>query len=190
MDATLEVAIAPQRYTLAEFYALPDDDNQYELIDGELFEMAKPGPNRKHGDIIAAFSQYLRNYVVPAQLGKVYAGAACIPDPTKNDYVIPDVAFVTKERLVGQDEDGPLMVAPDLVVEVNSPSDRVEGISKKIKAYRRDGVKLSWSVYPLDEFVLVYTGESKHVAILNLEDELDGGNVLSGFKLKVSALFE
>lgn len=186
-----------KKYTLEEFYALLEEmaengeEQQLELIDGEIFPMARPGPNARHGDIVGAFTQHLRNYVKPNKLGRIYAGASCIPDPSSKNYVIPDVAFVSAERLPADfDDNGPIPVAPDLVVEVNSPTDTVEGISLKIKNYQQAGVRLIWSVYPLDNFIVVYRLGQSNKILLNLEDELEGLDVLPGFKLKVSSIFE
>lgn len=189
--------IPRKKYTLEEFYVLLEEmaengeEGQLELIDGEIYPMARPGPNARHGNIVIKFGRYLDAFASEKKLGEVFAGASCIPNPSSKNYVIPDVAFVSAERLPADfDGNGPIPVAPDLVVEVNSPTDTVENISLKIKNYQQAGVRLIWSVYPLDNFIIIYRLGQSNKILLNLENELDGVDVLPGFKIKVSTIFE
>lgn len=183
-------------YTLEEFLQLdlPDEDStQYELIGGKIYSMKKnPGPSSLHAQIVTTIAASLWNFAGRGQasLGKVLSGSAC-EFPTC--FLVPDVAFVLASRLVaegGMDSIGPLTVIPDIVVEVDSPSDDNQKMFDKIVAYRAAGVPLIWSVQLLEKYVLVRHPQDVKPLLLGVEDELSGEDVLPGFKLPVRQLFE
>ncbi len=198
-------------YTLEEFYQWVNEygepERQYELINGEIVEMneREPGPSGRHGEVMLVLGQYLLNYVRAHKLGRVFVNSACTlgisssshevansPKTSKKartNYLVPDVLFVRQELLQNKFE-GPIPVLPDLIAEINSPSDTTEAIRDKIAIYKKAGVRLLWSIYLLEEYVVVYRLDEPKRTFLNPEDELDGEDILPGFKLKVSALFE
>jgi Uma2 family endonuclease len=105
----------------------------------------------------------------------------------------PDVAFVSYERWpkgrpVPPDEDVAWEVAPDLAVEVVSPTDRAGELMTKIVEYLQAGVRQVWVVYPLQRFVLIYESLTKIRGVTEIE-ELDGGDVLPGFRTPLAGLF-
>jgi|GEM_PF-263554 len=185
-------------YTVEEFLALEwddDDDEEYELIQGRIVpRREKIGPSGKHSRISTKIAYYLEAYAGlgagEQQLGEVYTEGPCnLGRPKGSSYVVPDVCFVAAGRTPANFS-GPIPVAPDLVVEINSPSDTLENIHTKIESYLAAGVGLIWSVYLLDKYVIMYRlGESRRL-FLELEDELDGSTVIPGFKLKLNALFD
>ncbi len=184
-------------YTVEEFLNLnlpDDDDNEYELIRGRLVAKPKGGVSGEHGDMVARITTELNVFAgVRAgekSLGKVYSGASSNLGLSQGrSYVEPDVCFVLKDRTPPKFK-GPIPVAPDLVIEVWSPSDTTEKIQNKIEAYLEAGVRLIWSVYLLSKFVLVYRLNEPDLKLLNLKDELDGEDVIPGFKVAVRNLFE
>ena len=104
----------------------------------------------------------------------------------------PDVAFVVYERWA---KGRPLPesanawdVLPNLVVEVISPTDLSEDVQEKVAEYFRAGVTLVWVVYPRSHQWHVYESPSS-IRVLARTDELDGGNVLPGFRLPLTELF-
>lgn len=104
----------------------------------------------------------------------------------------PDAAFVSYERWP-KDRPMPLAgtawdVAPDLAVEVLSPTDLVEELMDKIAEYFQAGVRLVWVVFPRTRLIQVYDSLTQ-VRGLTATDELDGGAVLPGFRTPVAALF-
>ena len=104
----------------------------------------------------------------------------------------PDAAFVSYQRWP-KDRPMPLAgnawdVAPDLAVEVISPTDLIEEVMDKIAEYFQAGVRLVWVVYPRLRMIQVYESPTR-ISILTSADELDGGNVLPGFRTPVAALF-
>ncbi len=80
-------------------------------------------------------------------------------------------------------------VIPDLAVEVVSPSNAAEHVTEKIEEYFEVGVRQVWVVFPNQRKIYVYSSPSS-VRILTQDDELDGGDVLPGFRLAVATLFD
>jgi Uma2 family endonuclease len=97
---------------------------------------------------------------------------------------IPDAAFFSWHRFPGRKlERGPFVeAAPDLAVEVISPSNTRREIERKIQDYFQAGACLVWCVYPLTKTVRVFTSPEQSIE-LNAEQTLDGGDVLPGFTL-------
>ncbi len=183
-----------RKYTLEEFLNLdfPDDDCEYELIRGEIVPRKKGGVSAKHGEIVGRLSQHFNIYLdANPSFGRAYAQASCSlgqTDPAAS-WVEPDVSLVKAGRTPAKFK-GAIPVAPDLIVEVNSPSDSDEKIQQKIELYQATGVGEVWSVYMLSQYVVVYRfGENRRI-FLDLPDELDGGIILPGFRLSVQKLFE
>ncbi len=178
-----------ETYTLKEYMALPDNGKQYELVKGKLVEMQ--GPSAGHGTIIATLCAYLNMFVFGKQLGMVSSNAAFVFDRIKdpNSARRPDVAFVSKSRLVGVDYNDAFPFPPDLAVEVVSRTDVWFEVSNKTVEYKEAGVPLVWVIFPPEQQVFVYSAGQK-VKMLLADDELDGSDVIPGFKLKVSALFD
>lgn len=103
--------------------------------------------------------------------------------------VVPDAAFVRQDRLPdGIRPKKYVPVRPDLAVEVISPTDEPGDIAKKRELYRRAGVPLVWWVDPDRRTVAVYR-DGEFAAELGETDELDGGEVLPGFRLRVAEIF-
>jgi Uma2 family endonuclease len=103
--------------------------------------------------------------------------------------VVPDVAFVRWDSLPGRTRPkGFCPVPPDLAVEVVSPSDTPGDVAGKMERYRRAGVPLVWWIYPERRAVIVFRA-GQQVAELREGDELDGGEVLPGFRLLVADIF-
>src|SRR6195256_2644333 len=125
--------------TVADLDACPDDNNRYELIEGELFVSRAPGipPQRVINNLQLAFGNYLKNNPI----GIVVPGAGAIF--SNYDAVIPDLAFVSNERwdqvVTGEKFTGAL----DLVIEILSPGtqNRLRDLSAKRGLYGKYGVK-------------------------------------------------
>ena len=77
---------------------------------------------------------------------------------------------------------------PDLVVEVISPRDTDRTIQRKLREYFAAGVRQVWVVRPLDESISIYDSP-KSVRILGADEELDGGDILPGFRIPIAPIF-
>ncbi len=182
--------VSEKLYTIPEFLALDlPSDVEYELIGGKVVARPRGSTSGRHGRIVGRLSQWLNNYLDIGSVGVVYTEASCTLGVSEGlNYPKPDVCFVATGRSP-EDFDGPIPVAPDLVIEVWSPSDTDEGRLEKIKAYQAAGVRLIWSIHMLDKYIMVYRYDQPR-SFLDLKDDLDGEDVLPGFKLPVSKLFE
>jgi Uma2 family endonuclease len=197
MSITFEEKI----YTIAELLAFEpsdDEDSEYELdedielIEGVIVRRGTTGA--KHAEITITVGTALNVFGGKAagsnRLGTIYSGATTdLGNPKGKNAPKPDVCFVSLAQFPDSFE-GIITVAPDLVVEVNSPSDTEERKFEKLQAYHHAGVKIIWSIHMLEKFVLVYKLGEAYPKLFNLADELDGGDVLPGFKLAVKSLFE
>lgn len=186
---------APYPMTIAQMQALPDDEWQYELVDGRLVGM--PGSGNRASSIAAYLIGVLFAFVYPRRLGRV-SGAdgeydLTLPGATKETALIPDVAFVEAGRLPPQDSPQASAIphlAPDLVVEIASPSQHRPEMAAKARKYLEAGVRLVWIVWPDIHQVEVWRpGSDVPVAVLTDADQLDGLDVLLGFTHPVADVF-
>jgi Uma2 family endonuclease len=193
---TLEVT--EKLYTIEEFLEIefPDEDDSdfddLELIEGVI--VRRGTTSGKHADIVIRVGTALNNFAGHSadekRTGTVYAGASTnLGNPKGKNFPKLDVCFVLKETCPN-DFEGEIPVAPDLVVEVNSPSDTEERKFEKLQAYQQSGVKIIWSIHMLEKFVVAYKAGQDYPNFYTLKDEIDGGAVLPGFKLPVKTLFD
>ncbi|MCG8352416.1 MAG: Uma2 family endonuclease [Chloroflexales bacterium] len=139
------------RWTYADYAALPDDGQRYELIDGVLY--MTPAPNTGHQGASARFVTHLMTHVEFAGLGRVFAAPADV-ELAPNTVVQPDIivilnanlAIITPSRIVGP---------PDLLVEIASPSTAGYDRREKQDAYARAGVREYWVADPSAQTVEV-----------------------------------
>src|SRR5207253_1195167 len=78
---------------------------------------------------------------------------------------------------------------PNLAIEVISPTNTVVDLAQKIEDYFRSGVQVIWVLYPKQRMVHVWASPTQ-IDVVREQDELDGGSVLPGFRLRVATLFE
>ena len=182
------MATTTRLVTVEDVAALPDDTNRYDLIEGELYRMAAAGA--KHGEATVEILTAVALFVRPQNLGRVYTpdtGFVLARHP--DTLLCPDVAFVRTERLPPDEaRRGFLELAPDLAVEVISPSDRAREVAAKVRLYLDAGVRLVWTVHPEARTVTVWPPDAAPRTDTAAED-LDGGDVLPGFRLPVAAIF-
>ncbi|MBM3745377.1 MAG: Uma2 family endonuclease [Acidobacteria bacterium] len=170
--------------TVEELAHLPDDGRRYELDERELITMAPASEG--HGGLAAEVLGVLRNYVKEHSLGRVFSsdtGFRLADDTVR----APDVAFVRKERLTGRWMF--FQGAPDLAVEVFSPTDSVAQLMRKVQQYLRAGCHTVWVVYPETRQVHVLEASGSD-RILEAADQLEAPELLPGFAVTVAALFE
>ena len=181
-------ALAPKRkvWTDEELEALPKDGYKRELLDGEII-MSPVHAN--HGMVCLRFGAQLLQFVQQHKLGAVYDSSTGFR-LSETLLLSPDIAFVSKARLkkIMPALDKFLTGAPDLVVEVLSPSDRMSQINRKLDHYFEHGTKLAWLINWPKGQVHIYTPDSIE-ALTRPNDVLNGGAVLPGFKCKLSRIF-
>jgi len=176
--------------TSEQYLALPEEFDQNgnrikdELIAGEVVKMAPPSQlhNLIKVNIIEALIAYARaNRQICV---KPLAEMAFIV--TEHDTLVPDASVVTRNRLNPR-ESKYIAGAPDLAVEVVSPTDTASHLKSKVDAYLQNGSKTVWVVYPDSRSVMVYSGDAARElkADQQIEDPL-----LPGFSTPVSTFFE
>ena len=175
-------------FTAEELLCLPTTGRRLELVKGKVYEMAPAGG--PHGYVAMNIGILLGVHVRADGLGRVFAAETGFilhrdPDTVR----APDAAFISYDRL-GEEAipDGYLAVAPDLVVEVVSPSDTRREVREKVEEWLRAGVRLVWVIYPVTRSADVYRSLD-YVSHLSEDDVLDGEDVVPGFACRLGELF-
>lgn len=180
---------SPQIWTDEEFLRLADGPHRYELVHGELVDMGNSGA--KHGNLAIILSSALFPVVMEQQLGALFDSSTAFKMSNGNKRS-PDISFFAKERLQGMDDlpDGLLEGAPDLVIEILSPSNTIEEIDTKIEEYFANGARLVWVIHPRMHYILVYRSAQEPDRLVKAADVLDGEDVVPGFTFPVATLFQ
>lgn len=174
-------------YTAEDLEAM-GSDAPFILIDGRLVREERAS-GRRASQIAGLILTELNNFVRPRGLGEVYgADGAFILRRDPDTVLVPDAAFVRADRLPAGDDRGFVPVAPDLAIEVLSPSNRQRQIVRKVALYLATGSQLVWVIDPDAETVTVHERDAQP-RTLGEADTLDGGRVLSGFMLPLARLF-
>jgi len=185
MSAHLE-----QLFTVADLELMPDDGKRYELIEGDLVVSHAPGLS--HQEILDNLISYIKPFLRVNPVGKVWSTPGVIFD--NFNAVIPDLVFVSNERLGEVAATEKVPGAPDLAIEVLSPGkenlrrDR----SMKLKTYGKFGVSEYWIVDGFQRLVEIYrldNGELALNVVLRFSDELTTP-LLPGFTCAVRQIFE
>ena len=146
--ATTEDAV---KLTYEDYCRAPDDE-RYELLNGEL--MMVPAPNTKHQKILLGLGSELRRFVEKHELGEVYVAPLDVV-LSDTDVVQPDVLFISRAR-EHRITDKNVQGAPDLVIEILSPSTAERDLEDKHELYGRHGVLEYWIIDPVAETVAVH----------------------------------
>ncbi|HIJ94668.1 MAG TPA: Uma2 family endonuclease [Desulfuromonadales bacterium] len=146
------------RFTYVD-YLTWDDDQRWELIDGEVFCMS-PGPSRRHQELLLSLARPFADYLDDKKCSILVAPFDVCLSSISNELneeidtvVQPDILIVCDpEKLTDRACKG----APDLIIEIISPSTSKHDITTKYDLYQRYGVKEYWLLYPNDRTLLVY----------------------------------
>ncbi|NEQ64498.1 MAG: Uma2 family endonuclease [Symploca sp. SIO1B1] len=155
-----------------------------ELVDGNITIMSPSG--YQSDEVAAEVVALLRNWVKPRKLGRITASSAGFELPN-SDVRAPDVSFVLAERM----KISPLSfaeLAPDLMVEVKSPSDSLSALRKKIQNFLSQGTKVGILINPQKHRVEIYR-PGEEVVVLGDDDVLTIPDLLPGFEVAVADLW-
>lgn len=160
-------------------------DRRLELVCGELTEMTPVGG--PHSELTALLCSWLVPFVRKNKLGAVGTERGFILSRDPDTVRAPDVHFISRQRIAGREE-GFFLGAPDLAVEVVSPSDRASDVQARIRDYLAAGTRLVWLVDPQNETVTVYhpAGDAR---IRSGEQPVEGEDVLPGFSFRPTDVF-
>lgn len=175
--------------TVDQFERLPEEDGyRVELSAGRL--VREPLPAQRHGRIGIKLGACINDFAEASNLGLTFGEAGFVlcrdPDTVRG----PAVSFVSHARLPAQGYTGTFWhMAPDLAVEILSPSNRWAEMRRKAMEYLEAGSRLVWLIDPERRCATVYRpdAEALHVDAAGV---LDGGDVLPGFSLPLAELFD
>ena len=170
--------------TYADYALLPDDGRRHEIIEGEHY--VNPAPNLRHQTISFNLVLLIGTYVRERGLGRVYF-APCDVVLSDTDVLQPDLFFVSAARealLTAANVQG----APDLVIEILSPSTRVLDESVKLARYERFGVDEYWIVDPDARAITVYRRQQHALRRIAPSDPL-ASPLLPGLTVALSDVF-
>jgi Uma2 family endonuclease len=159
-----------------------------ELVRGEVIETMPPGG--RHGEIAGAIVALLRTWIKQGIGGYVGVEAGFVLNQQTALVRAPDVSYVRIDRIP---KDGVpeafWAIAPDLAVEVISPSETADVIREKVRDFLTAGTPLVWAVYPRTQEVIVHTPDGL-ARTYSAEDTIEYPDVLTGFSCKVAELFD
>ena len=179
--------ISPQLYTVADLIEISEGGEHYELYWGELRKM--PPPTREHGKLGQRIGWRASGFVEENELGETYLAETGFQLTSNPDTVLaPDWSFVSEGRSVPTGDGEYKRVAPDLVLEVRSPSESVRAFEAKLALWIELGVRLVWGLDPKRKSLTVYRAMGTP-EVLRETDELSGEDVLPGFSLPLSRVF-
>jgi len=175
--------------TADELLAMPTGmGKRYELVQGELRVMSPSG--WRHGNVVSNLHGKLVVHVGQHDLGMMFGaetGFRLAKDP--DTVRAPDIAFIAKKNIPSVlPHDGFWPGAPDLAVEVLSPSDRSGEVDEKIEAWLAAGCAAVWIVDPKLETVTIYLSRTD-VKITTAGETLIGDPAVPGFSCRVEELF-
>ncbi len=182
-----------RHFTADDLLTLPDDGWQYELVQGRLLQMPPAGID--HGaptdNLYFALAVHVRTH----GLGKLYPAETGFnlrqPDETEDTVLAADITFVRAERVPQPGGPAFPLLAPDLVVEAASEaSQRPKDMADNARLWLSRGVRQVWVVWPRARAVDVWLPGDVAARRLGADDDLDGGDVLPGFRFAVRGVFQ
>ena len=181
------VAREPTRKLTYEDYAMTPEGERWELIDGELF--MPPSPKEAHQSVQAALGTAMHNFARASGLGRVYFAPFDVV-LSDHDTLQPDLLFVSQDRLHIITEDN-VQGAPDLVVEIRSPSTARQDWTVKRDLYGRNGVKEYWLVDPEAATIAILLLEDGELKVSGVYGENDTvtASALEGFSVALGDIF-
>lgn len=175
--------------SVLEFEQLPEDDRyRQELVRGRVLREPRPAP--LHGRILARLSHLL--YEATEGSGKfvLLSDAGFVLEDDPPTVRGPDLAVVRRERVPPSGyAPGFWHIAPDIAIEIISPSNRASQMQDKVLQYLEAGVPIVWIVDPGTSSIIVHFAGGRS-QLLTMRDTIDGGEILPDFTLKLATLFQ
>jgi Uma2 family endonuclease len=165
------------------------EDMLFEVVDGQIKEKIVGVHECEIATLLIGF---LAPFLRSKRLGKVCGETIFRIDQPRDLQRRPDVAFVSHAKWPANRRAPKVNVwdlVPDLAVEVVSPTNSASDVQRKIHEYFEAGVIRVWVIYPDQKNIYIYA-TPKQVQVLQIGDDLDGGDLIPGFRLPLAALFE
>lgn len=176
-----------QLFTAQDFWLLPESGKRRELVRGEVIETVSPG--FQHSFISAKIATLLNIWAMRTKAGFVGVEGGFILERGPDTVRLPDVSFVRAARIGATIPTAFADIAPDLAVEVISPSESATEIQEKVLEYLSAGTSLVWTVFPATRSVVAHTPDG-HAQTFRDEETLEFPEVLPGFRCLVREIFE
>ena len=178
------MSVGTRPLTAEELFNMPDDGRKYELVRGELTTISPAGP--RHSVVALQIGAHLLAFVKRTGIGTAF-GADCgfILERNPDTVRAPDAAFATRPGPL--EETGFYRGAPDLAVEVISPVDRRSEVEAKAREYLAAASRMVIIVDPRKQTATVHTPTA--ITQLTIDDTIDGGDVVPGWKLLLREIF-
>ncbi len=179
---------AQGEWTYEDYLKLPDDGRRFEIIEGVLY--VTNAPNIDHQFVVSEIVQRIGNFVRQYNLGYILSAPFEVHLSERARPVLPDVIFIKAERWP-ETGAGYFEGAPDLIVEVLSPSTRRTDQVVKFTAYEQAGVSEYWIVDPKSKIVQVYVLSGREYGLLGefLGEDVVQSSVLAGLQIVARTLF-
>ena len=179
------------KLTYDDYVQFPEDGKRHELIDGEHF--LTPTPNRKHQSVSANLLGLIWSHLQRHPVGRVFSAPFDVI-LSNFDVVEPDLLYISQQRLAEIETSPWVRGAPNLVVEIGSPSTRKRDTTIKRRLYERFGVEEYWVVDPEIDTIDVYRrveGRYERTSQLMLErGDVLTTPLLPGLELRLVKIFE
>ncbi len=183
-----ERAPADRLLTAEEYARLPDDDRyRDELVRGRV--VREPRPCWGHLTVQSRLHARLARFVEEHALGFAGVEGGFLLERNPDSVRGPDVLFVGRERLGETDPERWPEFGPDLAVEILSPSNRPGKMAEKLAQYFAAGTRLAWVIDPRKRTARVYR-PGRETRVLNEQDDLDGEDVVPGFRCRLADVLE
>ena len=168
-------------------YLSTSDDERYELLDGQLVMV--PAPNMDHQDIVTNLGTALSVFVKEQELGRLYFAPTDVV-LSDTDVVQPDLIFVSREREQVRTPAN-IQGAPDLIVEILSPSSATRDWRDKRELYARHGVREYWVVDPSNKIVSIMLLQDGVLEIKGayVAGDTVASSTLEGFSVALDDIF-
>jgi Uma2 family endonuclease len=166
------------------FEQLPDDGMHRELIEGELIEL--PPAKSKHSWIARRIVRVLRP-LDDGDLAAVFFEAGY--RLSARSWIQPDVSVLTRERATASSPDGYFHSAPELAVEVVSPSETARDLNRKVDLLLANGSLAVWVIYPEEQEVRVFLADGTGF-VRGMDGTLGVPEILGALEIPVAQLFE
>lgn len=183
----LQNALQAEQENRRHFYEIIEEDKKMEFINGEII-FQSPAKLR-HTNSIKLLTNLLSNFVIKNELGFVGSEKMLI-SLTRNDYE-PDICFFEKAKSNNFKSDQMQFPAPDLAIEVLSPSTEKFDREIKFQDYAAHGIKEYWIIDPENEFIEQYFLQTEeYELLLKAKDGTIESIVLPEFKIQIRAVFD
>jgi Uma2 family endonuclease len=177
------LGMSAQLMTADDLLHIPD--KHAELVRGVLVVREPPG--LRHGRVAVNLCRRLGDHVDAHELGRVYVESgfklASGPDTVRG----PDIAFISQTRLPQPEPRGYPDLAPDLAVEILSPTDRPGEVLGRVADLLAAGTKLLWVIDPDRRLARIYRADGSE-DVVSAEQALDGEAVVPGFICPLDAM--